>query len=94
LYHKWWLTPFTTKSAGIKEKPLRRAREKLGIIPRKSTFQGGWVWALPGHEDAQIIEGVQQKEVGILDISGHLASDAPTNEVLIQDVRKPYNYDV
>jgi hypothetical protein len=33
--------------AGIAGKPLRTAKEKLGIKPKKAGFEGGWVWALP-----------------------------------------------
>ncbi len=40
------------RQAGISEKALRRARERLGIKPRKLDFSGGWVWEMP-HEDAQ-----------------------------------------
>ena len=58
--------------AGVKDKPLRRAKEKLGIKPRKSAFTGGWEWALPGHEDAQINEDAQPKREGILGLEGHL----------------------
>lgn len=60
--------------AGISEKPLRRAREKLGIKPRKDTFSGPWVWALSVHEDAQNSEDAQPKKEGILEGGGHLRS--------------------
>ncbi|TXH69870.1 MAG: hypothetical protein E6Q88_08980 [Lysobacteraceae bacterium] len=33
--------------AGIEQKPLRSARERLGIKPQKAGFGSGWVWALP-----------------------------------------------
>lgn len=36
------------RAAGITDKPLRLARERLGVTPRKRTFSGGWVWEL-GH---------------------------------------------
>lgn len=35
------------RAAGISEKSLRRAREKLGIKPKKSNFNEGWEWGLP-----------------------------------------------
>lgn len=35
------------RQAGITEKALRRAREKLGIKPKKKDFGGGWFWELP-----------------------------------------------
>ncbi len=40
-----------SRLAGISEKSLRCARERLAIHPRKSEFSGGWTWELP--EDAQ-----------------------------------------
>lgn len=40
------------RDAGIGDKALRTAREKLGIKPVKSTFSGGWQWGLPRTEDA------------------------------------------
>lgn len=41
------------RESGIRDKALRRAREKLGIKPKKLTFDGGWWWELPGDEDVQ-----------------------------------------
>jgi len=35
------------RQAGINERTLRRAREALGIVPRKGGFRGGWLWELP-----------------------------------------------
>lgn len=61
--------------AGVKDKPLRRAREKLGIKPRKSAFSGGWEWALPEHEDAQDSEDVLSKTEGTLADTGHLGAN-------------------
>jgi hypothetical protein len=40
------------KQAGLTDKQIRRAREKLGIKPQKTGFNGGWEWTLP-NEDAQ-----------------------------------------
>jgi putative DNA primase/helicase len=34
------------RQAGISDKALRRAREKLGIKPQKRAFTGGWEWGL------------------------------------------------
>jgi hypothetical protein len=34
------------RQAGISDKALRRAREKLGIKPRKRDFAGGWWWEI------------------------------------------------
>jgi putative DNA primase/helicase len=63
------------KQAGIHEKPLRSAREKLGIKPEKSSFSGGWVWALNSTkmpnmpEDAQVSKA---RNEGILGDRRHL----------------------
>jgi len=60
------------RQAGIGKKPLRTAREKLGIKPKKSSaFKDGyWEWSLP--EDALNTEGAQPKTEGILGVEGHL----------------------
>ena len=50
------------RQAGIKDKPLRRAREKLGIKPCKTGFNSGWMWALPNRQDAQGAEDANSKE--------------------------------
>lgn len=56
------------RQAGISDKALRRARERLGIRPRKREYAGGWWWELP----AQDAQDVKLKNVGILDPEGHL----------------------
>lgn len=40
------------REAGISEKALRTARERLGIKPTKGGFSAGWYWSLPS-QDAQ-----------------------------------------
>lgn len=50
------------KSAGIGDKALRRARERLGVRPHKSAFSGGWEWALPTAQHAQGVQDAPQKE--------------------------------
>lgn len=63
------------RAARIQEKPLRRARERLGITPKKGGFAGGWTWGLaglaaqPARQDAQDARSIEQ---GILASSGHL----------------------
>ncbi|MFO0800084.1 MAG: AAA family ATPase [Gemmataceae bacterium] len=52
-------------AAGMKWETVRRAREALGIRPRKQSFGGGWVWALPDparrcSSPARGPEGVQE----------------------------------
>ena len=56
--------------AGISDKALRRARERLRIRPHKYEFSGGWVWTL--HQDAQ--DATSQK-VGTFEGGGHLRQE-------------------
>jgi|GEM_PF-808412 putative DNA primase/helicase len=60
------------RQVGISKKPLRSAREKLGIKPKKSsTFADGfWEWSLP--EDALRDEEALSEGVGTLDKTRHL----------------------
>ena len=58
------------RNAGISEKTLRRARQKLGVRPQKNGFNGGWVLNLP--EDALIGEVALPKGEGVLEGTGHL----------------------
>jgi putative DNA primase/helicase len=70
------------KAAGISEKPLRTARERLGVKPFKKNFKGGWLWALPNAkearpsqdapEDAQGAQTLRPGNVGAFDGEGHL----------------------
>jgi hypothetical protein len=64
------------RQVGISDKALRRAREKLGIKPRKRDFAGGWWWEInPAAEDAYT------QNVGPLRREGHLGapSDAESD---------------
>lgn len=63
------------RQAGINKKPLRSAREKLGIKSKKSTtFKDGfWEWSLP--EDALKGEEALSERGGILDNRGHLGDN-------------------
>lgn len=63
---------------GITSKPLRNAREKLGIKTKKSaTFKDGfWEWKLP--EGALNNEDAQLKEVGALEQARHLGDTPKT----------------
>jgi hypothetical protein len=64
-----------SRVVGIKDKALRRAREKLGVKTSKSGYSGGWFISLPGHEDAQVVEDTPPIAEGNLDINGHLAEE-------------------
>ncbi|WP_295448247.1 AAA family ATPase [uncultured Thiodictyon sp.] len=73
------------KDAGLTDKALRTAREKLGIKPTKGGFSAGWVWAIPTPEDAHLDPKVpkmpknpEQEKLGTLGTFGdvgHLGSD-------------------
>jgi putative DNA primase/helicase len=62
------------KGAGIGEKPLRTARERLRIKPQKSGFDSGWVWALP--KMSRPAEGAAQDGRASSDEPGIFASDS------------------
>lgn len=66
------------KAAGIKEKALRRARTRLGVIPKKSGFNTGWIWTLPGHEDAQEVEDAHP-DIGVIFEDGGQLGSAETD---------------
>jgi hypothetical protein len=64
------------RQAGISDKALRRARENLGIKPRKRDFAGGWWWEInPAAQDTYT------QNVGPLRAEGHLGapSDAESD---------------
>lgn len=69
------------RQAGIADKPLRTARERLHIKPYRREFSGGWWWALPSPQNAQ---GAQDAHVahtekqGILGGRGHLGQEKVT----------------
>lgn len=63
------------RQAGIADKPLRTARERLRIKPYRREFSGGWWWSLPTAQDAQIPQDAhvaQSEKQGIFDKKGHL----------------------
>ena len=41
------------RAEGITKKQLRTARERLGVNPRKSDFEGSWFWELPDLESVK-----------------------------------------
>jgi putative DNA primase/helicase len=53
------------EEAGYSWRTIRRAKDKLGIIPTKTRFDGNWERALPS-KVAKMAEGVQQKGLGHL----------------------------
>ena len=76
------------RQAGIADKPLRTARERLGIKPYRRAFSGGWWWTLPTCQDAQGAQDAQlarTEKQGILGGRGHLGpenSAAPATVVV------------
>ncbi|HKT32837.1 MAG TPA: AAA family ATPase [Gammaproteobacteria bacterium] len=60
------------RQAGISDKALRRARERLKVRPSKSGFSGAWTWTLP--EDAQLAQGAHAPDVGIFEGEGILGA--------------------
>jgi archaellum biogenesis ATPase FlaH len=69
------------KKLGITDKPLRSAREKLGIRPSKDGFRSGWIWRLPA-QGAQYAHEGRFPDKGILASSGHLRdSDEQWEEI-------------
>lgn len=51
------------EEAGISAATLRRAKDALGIKPKKDGKSGPWVWRLPDLEDAQGAQDVHVKNV-------------------------------
>lgn len=71
------------RQAGISDKALRRARERMGIKPHKSGFSGGWWWGINGREDAQDAQDAQSQTLGTFVDKGHLRGDAESVELEI-----------
>jgi putative DNA primase/helicase len=77
------------RQAGIGDKPLRTARERLGIKPYRREFSGGWWWSLPTRQDAQgaqdALVSCSEKQ-GILDGRGHLGqkNGSPATTVVVE----------
>jgi len=71
------------REAGISEKSLRRGRERLGIKPRKSAFEGGWEWGLT--EDAPSSQDAHPKTEGTLGDTGHLGGDSEVQKSIFAD---------
>ena len=69
------------RQAGIADKPLRTARERLRIKPYRREFSGGWWWTLPTRQDAQGAQDAQvarTEKQGILGGRGHLGQENGT----------------
>lgn len=51
---------------GISPKTLRGARERLGIKPRKLSFDGQWIWELPAPRCPQDAQDAPSQDIGTL----------------------------
>jgi putative DNA primase/helicase len=74
------------RHAGIADKPLRTARERLQIKPYRREFSGGWWWALPAPQDAQGAQDAQvarTEKQGILGSGGHLGQENGTTPATV-----------
>jgi hypothetical protein len=60
------------KGIGIQPKPLRSARERLGIKPKKAGFAAGWTWTLPAELAREDAQATRSKGEGIFGEEGHL----------------------
>jgi putative DNA primase/helicase len=77
------------KAAGLSEKALRAARERLRVKPKKTAYSGGWVWSLPDAQDSQTSQDAQDAQplspgiLGTFDERGHLrrTNRKPDSEV-------------
>lgn len=65
--------------AGITYKPLRNAKEKLGIRSRKVDYTRGWEWKLPEGKNNDSMD-TPTTEQGILGGAGHLLQNHEVNE--------------
>lgn len=65
------------REAGIADRTLQRARERMGINPQRRGFggEGGWTWELPKDsqpKESQPSKDVHYKEVATFDNNGYL----------------------
>lgn len=65
--------------AGISDKPLRNAKEKLGIHSRKVDYTRGWEWKLPEKKNNDSV-ATPPTEQGIFEEAGHLHQNNEANE--------------
>lgn len=66
---------------GFGKAAVRRAMKSLGVTPRKSGFDGGWMWALPAEESEE------SEESGGRDSSD--SSDSSTSSAHLRDQTPP-----
>jgi len=70
------------RGAGISEKSLRTAKERVRVISKKQAYAGGWMWELPSPQDARTSQDAQDAQplnlgtLGAFDGQGHLGRPA------------------
>lgn len=70
--------------AGIAKRTLQNARKRAGVVTRKGSMGGGWVWAIPVEGATETVEGAEDARAqsastfGTFDAPSalHLATDA------------------
>jgi putative DNA primase/helicase len=60
------------REAGISEKTLRTARERLGIKPTKSGFSSGWFWEMPRQDAPASSKMPNLPDVSCSDTEGNM----------------------
>lgn len=77
------------RGAGMSEKTLRRAKDALGVVPKKTSMSGGWVWSLSedGHEVPKMDTPRAWAPSGDV---GHLRENGPGPEATETDPADPY----
>lgn len=69
---------------GISKRTLYRAKDELGIRPRKTAVRGPWTWELP-----EAGQGVRSESLATFDSVGHLGLRGPEDGVLSDLGRSP-----
>jgi AAA domain/RepB DNA-primase N-terminal domain/Primase C terminal 1 (PriCT-1) len=59
------------REAGLAWRTVRRAKKDIGVIPKKTEFNGSWHWSLPLNAARRIEDG-QANNVATFDQVGHL----------------------
>lgn len=70
------------RQAGISEKVIRTAKDRICKKPYKKEYAGGWWWELKADQDAQFTEDAPSDKLGILERNGHLRQ----NEILQKEI--------
>jgi putative DNA primase/helicase len=78
------------KAAGIRRMTLRRAREKLRIVPKKKGyFPGAWHWELPQKGGVSAQPETSSNAENVED--DHVDHMSKRGDLLLEDARPPYS---